>query len=341
MTIRVVQWTTGLVARSAVRAVLATPGLELVGCYAWSPDKVGRDVGELCAGPPIGVVATGDVEDIVRLRPDVVLYMPMLPDVAHLVRLLESGINVISTSYFITGASYGEDAATQLHEAALRGGASLYGSGINPGLASTVALVAAAATRELERISVFEAVDCTPYASADTWRALGFGSPPDTAGLADMAKQAQATFAEAIGAMADAIGVELDEVRFRPEFGVATKDLDLGYMRIAQGTVCGINGLWQGMRGGAPLIEIGLLWRLGDSMEPDWPIEHGYVMEVRGVPNLRLRFELEFGGAPEEYAAAPTANPAVNSIPAVVAARPGIVTAADLPLVTVRSIAPR
>ena len=48
MTLRVVQWTTGNVGRQSVIAIARNPGLELVGCYAWSPDKVGRDVGELC-----------------------------------------------------------------------------------------------------------------------------------------------------------------------------------------------------------------------------------------------------------------------------------------------------
>ena len=43
MPLRVVQWTTGNVGRRALRAIAAHPGLELVGLYAWSADKVGRD----------------------------------------------------------------------------------------------------------------------------------------------------------------------------------------------------------------------------------------------------------------------------------------------------------
>ena len=50
MTYRVVQWTTGNVGKSSVRAIVANPTLELVECYAWSLEKVGHDVGELC-GP--------------------------------------------------------------------------------------------------------------------------------------------------------------------------------------------------------------------------------------------------------------------------------------------------
>jgi 2,4-diaminopentanoate dehydrogenase len=34
VTYRVVQWTTGNVGKSSVKAIVANPGLELVGCWA-------------------------------------------------------------------------------------------------------------------------------------------------------------------------------------------------------------------------------------------------------------------------------------------------------------------
>lgn len=337
MTIRVVQWTTGAVARAAVRAVLAQSDLELVGCYVWSADKAGKDVGELCNLPPLGIAATNDIEAVLAAKPDVVLYMPQLWNIDEMVRLLEGGVNVISTANFITGHSYGEDARRRLDDAAKRGAVSLYGSGINPGMASALALTAAAACRQVERISIFEAADCTPYASAETWRTLGFGSPPDTPGLAEIAKLRQLVFLDAVEMMAKALRLRLDEVRYTPEFGVATKDLDLGYMEIRKGTVCGLKGIWQGIVDGKPRIELGLTWRLGNAMHPDWPIEDGYVMEVIGVPNIRIRYALEYPSDPNDYVAS-TANPAVNAIRAVVAARPGIVTVDELPLITVGSV---
>lgn len=160
---------------------------------------------------------------------------------------------------------------------------------------------------------------------------------PGTPGLADIAKQRQLDFLDAVEMMAKALKVWLDEVRYTPEFGVATRDLDLGYMEIRKGTVCGLRGLWQGLNGGKPCIELGLTWRLGNAMGPDWPIEDGYVMEVIGVPNVRVRYELEYPKDPNDYVAS-TANPPVNAIRAVVAARPGIVTVDELPLITVGSV---
>ncbi|HEY8217405.1 MAG TPA: dihydrodipicolinate reductase, partial [Acidimicrobiia bacterium] len=92
--LRIVQWTTGNVGKSSVRAIAANPALELVGCYAWSTEKVGRDVGELCGIDPLGVAATQDVDALLALQPDCVVYNPMWVDSDELVRILSAGVNV-------------------------------------------------------------------------------------------------------------------------------------------------------------------------------------------------------------------------------------------------------
>jgi len=83
---RVIQWTTGNVGRRAVRAIVEHPELELVGLYAHGADKVGRDAGELCGLPRLGVRATRDVDELLALRADCVnfrtvveLEQPTLP----------------------------------------------------------------------------------------------------------------------------------------------------------------------------------------------------------------------------------------------------------------------
>ena len=140
-------------------------------------------------------------------------------------------------------------------------------------------------------------------------------------------------FLDSVEMMAAALAVRLDEVRFDVEFGTATKDLDLGYMKIGKGTICGLKGVWSGIVNGKSVIELGLLWRLGDAMAPDWPTEEGYVVEVDGVPSVRARYAIHYPANLTDFGAA-TANPAVNAIRAVVAARPGLITADQLPLIT-------
>jgi hypothetical protein len=287
----------------------------------------------LCGlGQKIGIAATNDLAAILALRPDCVLYMPLEWVVDDMVRLLEAGINVVSTANFITGKSYGEKDMFRLDEAARRGGVSLYGSGINPGLANVLGLVSTAVCRRVDRVSVLESVDATAYASAQTWLDIGFASPPDSPGLYEKARKRMLVFLDSVEMMAAALEVALDEVRFDVEFGTATKDLDLGYMKIGKGTICGLKGVWSGIVNGRAVIELGLCWRLGDAMEPNWPTEEGYVIEIDGVPSVRARYAIQYPANLTDFGIA-TANPAVNAIRAVVAARPGLVTADQLPLV--------
>jgi 2,4-diaminopentanoate dehydrogenase len=78
--IRVLQWTTGNVARQSIAAVVERPDLELVGVYAHSKQKAGRDVGELAGlGRTLGILATDDIEALIALAPDCVLYTPLHP----------------------------------------------------------------------------------------------------------------------------------------------------------------------------------------------------------------------------------------------------------------------
>ncbi|NLD77620.1 MAG: dihydrodipicolinate reductase [Acidimicrobiales bacterium] len=341
MSIRVVQWTTGNVAANAVRAVLAHPDLELVGGYAWSADKAGRDLGELVGLDPLGVTATADVDEIIGLRPDVVLYMPLFWDVDQMVKLLEAGINVISTANFITGRSYGDADMKRLHDAAEEGGVSLYGTGISPGLANALALTVAGGVRDLERISIWEEADVSVYESEETWNALGFAQPPDTPGLAEGAKARQLVFQDAVEMMAAALGVDLDDVSHRLDLGLATEDVDLGWMKIPKGTVCGQKGVWTGTYNGRALIEIGLTWWLSDKIEDGFASDaHGHVIEVVGTPSFRVVSEILRPAMVDRVTStAETAHAAVNAVPAVVAAGPGLVTVADLPLITAGSVA--
>ena len=78
-----------------MRAIVANPLFELVGCYAWSADKVGEDVGVLCGLDPLGVIATDDVDALLALQPDCVVYNPMWSDTDELVRILSAGVNVV------------------------------------------------------------------------------------------------------------------------------------------------------------------------------------------------------------------------------------------------------
>jgi 2,4-diaminopentanoate dehydrogenase len=332
MTIQVVQWTTGVVGKAAARGIIRNPAMRLVGCYTQTSDKVGKDVGTLCAVEPIGVAATDDIEALLALKPDCVAYMPQFPNVSHMVRLLEAGCNIVSTAYFINGTAFGAQDLARIEAAAQKGGVSIYGSGINPGLANVLALVATAGCARIDRISVLESVDSTPYASPGTWTAVGFGRPVTDPEVPGITERMMPSFREAVGMMADALKFRLDDIRYSVEFAAATENVDLGYMTIGKGCISGLRGCWSGFVGTKAVIELRFAWKLGNKLTPDWPIEDGYLIEIYGEPNIRCRYEPI--GTHVFDSGLITAMPTINAIPAVCAARPGIVTAADLPIVT-------
>lgn len=327
---RIAQWGTGLVGSAAARAIIDHPRFELVGCFAHSESKVGQDVGTLLGATPTGIKATHRIEEIVAADPDCVLYMPLVWNVDDMAHLLSAGINVISTANFITGRSFGAEAIGKLDRAARQGGVSLYGTGINPGQANIIALAVSAACARVRRITVREAVDATHYASKGTWISLGFGGPPDAPGLADRVRERALVFMDTVEMMADALKVTLDDIVFNVDFATANEDLHLGYMDIPKGTICALRMSYCGIVKDKRVIDLQLVWRLGYSMTPDWPVE-GYVIEIEGEPDVRASFHAEKG---KTSSGTTTAMNAVHAIPAVCTARPGIVTAAELPLIT-------
>ena len=100
-----------------------------------------------------------------------------------------------------------------------------------------------------------------------------------------------AVFSEAVAMVADALGVELDEVVCKAEYAKTTTDLDLGSWKIAAGCVAGIAGSWQGRVGGRTVVELNFRWKKAPSLEPDWQIQDGWVIEVQGRPTVRTNVQ--------------------------------------------------
>lgn len=345
---RIVQWTTGNVGKSSVQAISANPNYELVGLFAWSPDKAGRDAGELAGIEPLGVAATSDIDALLALKPDCVVYNPMWNDVDELVRILSAGVNVVASASFITGHNLGADRA-RLEEACHRGGATLFGSGVSPGFAELLAIVAATACDRIDKITIAETADTTLYDSPDTERPTGFGVAIDDPALAPMAAAGTAVFAEAVQLVADALGIELDEITCVPEYAETTEDLVMASWTIPAGHVAGVAASWRGILNGETVIDINVRWKKGQTLKPDWKIEgDGWKITIDGRPTVNM--QVGFLPPPDMIESAKTiddffvlghimtALPPIHAIPAVVAAEPGIATYADLPLPLPRGI---
>ena len=159
--IRVFQFATGNVGSEMIGRIVHHPDLELVGLYCYTPEKVGRDAGEIVGGEPLGVKATDRLEDVLAAEPDVVNFNGVWPDVDLFCTLLEHGINVVTTSDWITGHHRNQNhphpsgrKPTELIDAACRkGGATFYGTGMNPGLAQILSVVATAGMGRVDHVT--------------------------------------------------------------------------------------------------------------------------------------------------------------------------------------------
>lgn len=342
MTYRVVQWTTGHVGREAVKGILRHPELELVGCYAWSADKEGRDVGELCGIGNVGVRATRDIDRLLALKPDCVCYTPNQLDPEELRRLLEAGVNVAS-SYFINGRTLGSEVRGRIESSARKGGSSVFGAGIFPGFANFIAALMAAATRDFKKIRFLESVDLTHYDAIANYTNLGWSFDPDEKWY-EINRKVLGQYAECVDVMADMLRIPLREVAFEYEPAITPEERTIKGFTMPQGSLAGQKCTWKGMVGDRSVIELEVVWNAGKGLEPEWPVHHGYTMEVEGSPNIHTRVKFSpsreqiESGRIADLANPLTAMPVVNAIPIVCEAAPGIRTYADLPLITGRYV---
>lgn len=342
MAYRVVQWNAGNVGRRAIIAIQRNPNLELVGCYVRDSDKAGKDAGTLAGIEPIDVVASQNADALLALKPDCVSYNGLWANADDFCAILERGINIVTTSAFITGHSLGEEARNRILSACEKGNSSIFGSGIHPGFSSLLGLVAAGLCDKIDCVSVLESVDASGYASKETWESCGFGAPINTPGLSDTLREGSKVFSEGVRVAGMALQIPFDDIRFDASFSAAVGDCDFGFMQIAKGCVAGVNAAWQGIYRGRPVIELKYRWKMGTKVEPDYPLHEGYVVNVQGRPNVSftLKHSLPDDEQPNSAIEAmqsnliTTALPAINAIPAVCRAPAGIRTYADLPLIT-------
>jgi len=348
MTLRIVQWTSGGVARQSVRAILSHPELELVGMFAWSASKVGKDAGELVGLPKVGIQATDDIAALLALKPDCVSYSPLHPNVDEIVTLLEAGVNIVTTAMFMTGFNISTkkgvgvpDAVARIEAAAAKGNASIFGSGMNPGFANYIACILSGICHRVRHVKLTESVDVSLFAGDSNMDPLGWGLPPDTPGLKDQIMEETRVFGDGLEVMAAMMGVTLEDKRCTVEFATALEDLDLPKRPIARGTIAALTVRWEGIVDGKPLLENCQVWAMSSKIEPAWKVDHGYIFDVQGDPNvhtvMHLMPEQDLGsmGTEDFHAIGMTITglPAINAIPAVCKAAPGIRTYADLPAI--------
>jgi len=352
-TYRVVAWSTGNVGRHAIAGIDARPDLELVGLWVSNPDKVGRDAGDLAGlGRTLGVTATGDVEALLALEPDVVVHTAMADNrlmeaLEDLARILRAGVNVVSSGPVFLQYPFGvvDDSMIEpVQSAAIEGGVSLFVNGVDPGFANdALPLVLTGVCERIDEVRVSEVLNYATYNQPMViFDIMGFGRPIDEVPMILLPGVMTMAWGSVVRQLAAGLGVELDSVEEWYERKPALETFEVDSGTIEKGTAAALHFEVRGMRNGRAPIVLEHVTRLRDDLAPEWPqpAGHGcYRVQVTGEPNYTL--DLQLLGSDGDHNTAglkATAMRLVNAIPAVVEGAPGLLTALDLPPVYGRGL---
>ncbi|TRW82067.1 diacylglycerol kinase [Mycolicibacterium sp. 018/SC-01/001] len=350
MTIRVAAIGTGNVGRHALAQLISDPKFELTAVWVSSDAKAGTDAGELAGlGATTGVLATTDLEAVLATNPDCAVYTAMadnrLPEALEdYRRILAAGINVVGSSAVFLQYPWGvlpDEMVSPIEEAAKAGNASVFVNGIDPGFANDLLPMALAGTcQSVQQILCMEIINYDTYDSATVmFDVMGFGGSLDETPMLLMPGVLSLAWGSVVRQLAAGLGLELDEVTETHTRIPAPEDFDIASGHIAEGTTAAIRFEVRGMKNGEIAVVLEHVTRLRDDLCPDWPqpAQPGgsYRIEITGEPSYAVDLCLSSPNGDHNHAGlVATAARVVNAIPAVIDAKPGIVTALDLPPVT-------
>ncbi len=352
---RVVAWSTGTVGKHAIAGIVARPDLELVGVWVSSPEKVGKDAGELAGlGGELGVIATDDREALFALQPDCIVHTAMVDDrifeaIADLTEMVERGINVVSSGPVLlcypTGLGL-DELVGAIDGAGARTGASLHVNGIDPGWANDVLpLALTSLSQRIDLVRVSEIADYSTYYQPVVMREIyGFGAPMDDVAMLWQPGILTTAWGPVVRQIAAGLDLTLDpQLEEIVERVPAEDDLSTASVDIARGTMGAVRFQVVGKVDGVPRVILDHVTRTHVEQMPAWPQppEGGgcYRVEIEGEPMMRLDFTHR-GEAGDHNVSGMivTAMRLVNAVEAVCAAPPGLVFAKDLPPVTGRGL---
>jgi 4-hydroxy-tetrahydrodipicolinate reductase len=275
--------------------------------------------------------------------------------IEDMVSILRAGKNVVSCSVVPLVFPDAVDAAftEPLREAATAGGVSFFTTGIDSGFANDVLpLVLSGVSRVIESVRVTEMFNYATYPDkAAVYEILGFGKPPEDTPFAAAPGIFTFGWAPVLHQLAAGLGVKIDHIDESVERVATEESFGTPTGHIAAGTIAAMRSTLTGYVNGTATFVVDHVTRMHDEIAPDWPQPHisieprdfgyggasgrgVYRVEIEGSPSMRCELELADDHDHDLGARMAGASRMVNAIPAVCEARPGLLSALDLPLVT-------
>lgn len=351
--IKVIVIGTGNMAGIAIRCLKGREDMELVGVWAHAEtagDLIGTDSGLLDLDEPNGVTITGDIDELLALKPDAALCAINIRDMVKAdainagwyAKLLSAGVNVASPSssgFFWPKRYPDQSLIARLEDACAKGNTSLYMNGQEPGYAESQAMLLATCSNTIRRLTISEMYNySTQRNRLEMAPSYGFDELPEYHCMLETPEIQYAVWGSTIQHIADEFGVSLEGMTASFEKRVTDHDIKVGFGVIEVGKVGAVRLRTCGIIDGREAIVIEHVNRMAQGIAPDWPYTDrmGQIhIEIEGDPNLQVDMNVGNPALPEELSYdgyVLTAMRLVNAIPYVVGAEPGIRTVQDLPM---------
>jgi 4-hydroxy-tetrahydrodipicolinate reductase len=323
-TIRVVQFGCGPIGCRIARLAAGRAHLQLVAGIDIDPALHGRDIGEVDGGEPLGAVIVGSWD---RLPDDAAPALAIhttgssLRAVAPQLRaLLQKGVDVVSTCEELAFPDDTNAAlAAELHEQAVNAGATLLGTGINPGyLMDAWPLYMTVPCQTVRAIRVTRVQDASDR-RGPFQRKIGAGlKESEFRRCAADGEIRHVGLTESARMIAAGMGWSLDDLTETIEPIMASRAIETDHVSISAGQVAGVRQQGVGVAAGRQVVTLEFRAAVG--------LDESYdAVSIDGVPPVEARID---GGVHGDLG---TAAVVVNSVPRVAAAPPGLVTMKDLP----------
>ncbi len=328
--IRICQWGLGNMGAGMARLMLEKPGLEIVAAIG-RPRHNGMDLGDVLGiGKKLGVIVTDDPDAVLdKEKVDCVglattsWTAAQMPDLR---KILDAGINCVTIAEELADAeAQSPELAAEIDALAKKNGVSVLGTGVNPGFVLDLLIVTlTAGCHAVERIEASRVNDLSPYGHT-VMRTQGVGTTPEAfrAGIADGSIVGHVGFPESIHMISEALGLGVDRIEQTREPIISKVHRETPHVVVEPGMVAGCTHTGIGYRGDQEVIRLIHPQQIHPHLENQ---PTGDYIHIFGNPEINLAIKPEIAGGKA------TIGIAVNVIPHVVAATPGLKRMIDLPV---------
>jgi 4-hydroxy-tetrahydrodipicolinate reductase len=320
---------TGSMGTGIISLILEKESLNLVGVISKRKEREGLDVGELLDGRNLGIKISSSFDKIFEKNVDVFLHATSsrVSDIyPEVVPILKNKINVITIAEEM---SYpwvaNKKLADSLDELARENGVSILGTGVNPGFVlDTLIITLTGVMKKIDRIYAKRVNDLSPYGPT-VMKTQGVGTTLKEfeEGIKSGEIVGHFGFPESINMIADALSWKIDRIIETREPIISNVLRKTKYVEVKKGMVAGCRHIARGFVDGIEKIVLEHPQQVLPQLEG---VETGDYIKIEGDPPIN------FINKPEIAGGVATISIAVNMIPIVYDAKPGLLTMKDLPI---------